>query len=227
MPKRKLQRFAAIKTFPNVFQLNQTSPLPDVFAQKGKWHADVFGNTHPITLELGCGKAEYTLGMAKNRSNRNFVGVDLKGNRIYAGALQALQDELKQVAFLRTRIENLGHAFAPGEVDEVWITFPDPQPQKPRERKRLTNQRFLEIYRNILTPGGLMHLKTDHSGFWEYSLESLQEAGAQVLLSSPDVYRDYPRLAPQSPSYLIDIQTHYEKLFTAKGHRIAYVCARF
>jgi tRNA (guanine-N7-)-methyltransferase len=165
--------------------------------------------------------------MAKNRSNRNFVGVDLKGNRIYAGALQALQDELKQVAFLRTRIENLGHAFTPGEVDEVWITFPDPQPQKPRERKRLTNQRFLEIYRNILTPGGLLHLKTDHSGFWEYSLESLQEAGAQVLLSSPDVYLDYPILAHQAPSYLIDIQTHYEKLFTAKGHRIAYVCARF
>lgn len=227
MPKRKLQRFAAIKTFPNVFQLNQTSPVPDAFAQKGKWHEEVFGNKHPITLELGCGKAEYTLGMARQRMERNFIGVDLKGNRIFAGALQALQEELKQVAFLRTRIENLGSAFAPGEVDEIWITFPDPQPQKPRERKRLTNQRFLEIYRNILSPGGQVHLKTDHYGFWEYSLESLREAGAQVLLSSPDVYRDYPLLEPQAPSYLIDIQTHYEKLFTAKGHRIAYLSARF
>jgi tRNA (guanine-N7-)-methyltransferase len=191
------------------------------------WHEKVFSNDYPLTLELGCGKGEYCLGMAAARTERNFVGVDLKGNRLFVGAREALQAGNSRMAFLRTRIENIAYAFAPYEVDEIWITFPDPQPQKPRERKRLTSPRFLGIYREVLKPGGLIHLKTDHRGFWEYSLETLRAEGADILFSSDNIYRDYADSTMELPAYLVEIQTHYEKLFAAKGHSIHYLCARF
>src|SRR5688572_10980666 len=138
MAKKKLLRFAEIENFPNVFHYVQKSSETKDFELKGKWHQHVFRNTNPIVLELGCGKGEYSVGMAKHRKNKNFVGIDIKGNRIWLGAKTGLDEKIPNLAFLRTRIEQIDSCFATGEVSEIWITFPDPQPQKPREKKRLT-----------------------------------------------------------------------------------------
>lgn len=169
MAKRKLERFAAIETFSNVFQHVQTSHQISDFEQKGKWKESVFKKENPLVLELGCGKGEYTIGMARAFKNKNFLGLDLKGNRIWRGAKTALDETLENAAFLRCRIENIEKAFDKNEVDEIWITFPDPQPQKTRERKRLTAPGFLKRYKNILKPNGKIHLKTDSFSLYSYT----------------------------------------------------------
>lgn len=216
----KLEKFADLDTFSNSFDLF-FEQLPAGLPLKGKWHAEVFKNDHPIVVELGCGRGEYAIGLAEHNTGKNFIGVDIKGNRIWTGARHALDHKLENVAFLRTRIDFIEYCFAPGEVSEIWITFPDPQPQKTRERKRLTNPDFfLNRYKNILKPGGLVHLKTDNTGFYEYTMEVIKERNLPLLFATNDLYKN----CPPDREELTRIKTYYEKLFTEKGEDIKYCC---
>lgn len=216
----KLEKFADLKEFSNCFNL-YFEQIPSGFPLKGKWHSDVFKNDNPIVVELGCGRGEYTIGLAENNSTKNFIGVDVKGNRIWTGAKHALDNNMKHVAFLRTRIDFIDQCFDSNEVSEIWITFPDPQPQKTRERKRLTNPKFfLEKYKRILKPGGLVHLKTDNTGFYEYTLDVIKENNLNLLFATNDLYNN----CPEGREELTRIKTYYEKLFTEKGERIKYCC---
>lgn len=216
----KLEKFADLNTFSNSFDLF-FEQLPVGLPLKGKWHSEVFKNEQPIVVELGCGRGEYTIGLAEHHAEKNFIGVDIKGNRIWTGAKHALDNGLGNVAFLRTRIDFIEYCFAPGEVSEIWITFPDPQPQKTRERKRLTNPNFfLKRYKNILKPDGLVHLKTDNTGFYEYTMEVIKERNLPLLFATNDLYKN----CPPDREELTRIKTYYEKLFTEKGEDIKYCC---
>ena len=167
MGKDKLKRFAELETFTNVFQLNPV--------HKGNWNKNYFKNNQPIVLELGCGRGEYTVSLAKYFPVKNFIGIDIKGARIWRGAKTGMEEHISNMAFLRIEIEQLEEHFSENEVDEIWITFPDPQPQISRERKRLTSDRFLTMYKKVLSPNGIVHLKTDNDGLYAYTLEKIAE----------------------------------------------------
>lgn len=218
MGQNKLQRFAELHTFSNVVEAD----FRDVFGKdhylKGKWNTDLFKNNNPIILELGCGKGEYTIALAKANSNKNFIGVDIKGNRMWVGAKQALELQLINVAFLRTRIEFIQSFFASNEVDEIWITFPDPQPQKNRRRKRLTSPVFLNRYKTFLKPNGCIHLKTDSEFLFEYTLEICNKNNCHIHALTDNLYcSDYKN------DVVARIQTYYEKMFLAEGKPIHYI----
>jgi len=216
----KLEKFAELDTFENTFAFHFFN-INDGFDKKGKWHADVFKNNNPIVVELGCGRGEYTIGLAEHNTSKNFIGVDVKGNRIWTGAKHATINNMKHVAFLRTRIDIIDHCFAENEVSEIWITFPDPQPQKNRARKRLTNPDFfLNRYKKILKPGGLIHLKTDNTFFYEYTMDVIKERNLKLLFATNDLYKN----CPEGREELTRIKTYYEGLFTAKGEDIKYCC---
>jgi tRNA (guanine-N7-)-methyltransferase len=217
----KLEKFADIERFENCFAFF-FEQLTQGFETKGKWRSNVFKNDHPIVLELGCGKGEYTIGLAQADPNKNYVGVDVKGNRIWSGAKTALDNKMNYVAFLRTRIDFIDHCFSEGEVDEIWITFPDPQPQKPRTRKRLTNERFLERYKKIIKPKGIIHLKTDSTSLYEYTLEVIERDKHELIWHTNDLYKN----CPEDRKELVNIKTYYEKLFTDKGEDIKYISFR-
>ncbi|MCB0820952.1 MAG: tRNA (guanosine(46)-N7)-methyltransferase TrmB, partial [Bacteroidetes bacterium] len=185
---------------------------------KGKWNTEFFSKPKPITLELGCGKGEYTVALSAAHPERNFLGVDIKGSRIWRGARTAFDNKMDNVGFLRTQVERINNFFIPGEIDEIWITFPDPQPQKTRERKRLTSPLFLDKYRKILKPGGLVHLKTDSAFLFDYSLMVIEQQKLHVLRKSHDIDRDYPG------DELLKIRTYYEMKFRETGVPINYVC---
>ena len=216
MGKDKLRRFEAIKSFENVIE-----PEPEeIFSLKGIWSKNFFNNTNPIVLELGCGKGEYSIGLAKFYPNINFIGVDLKGNRIYIGAKEALELNLKNVAFLRTRIDFITDFFAENEIDEIWLTFSDPQRKKPK--KRLTSPLFINRYRQILKPGGLVHLKTDSDLLFEYTLNEIENNKYTCLKNTWDLYGSLTEKIDEETNALINIKTYYEKLFTARGFLIKY-----
>jgi len=168
MGKDKLRKFAEVSTFANVVQLE------DGKAYQGKWASEFFKNDNPVILELACGKGEYTVNLAKQFPNINFLGIDYKGNRIWRGAKTALEEGITNVGFLRIQIETILEHFAAGEIAEIWITFPDPQPQESREKKRLTNPTFLTKYKLLLVENGIMHLKTDNDGFYAYTIEQIE-----------------------------------------------------
>lgn len=220
MGKTKLQRFAAVSKMDNVFEHIQCSPIVPDFKMKGSWNKTYFKNNNPIVLELGCGKGEYTVGLSQQYPDKNFIGLDLKGNRIWVGATQLIEKNIANAGFLRCRIENIGSCFAPSEVSEIWITFADPQPNKNRASKRLTAQHFLEQYKQILKPGGIIHLKTDSTILYESTLDVIQENNHKLILHTNDLYHNTPENIESS---LLNIQTHYEKLFTAKGFLINYI----
>jgi len=211
MGKDKLRKFAEINTFNNVLQLDEGKTM------KGQWAAAHFGNVQPVVLELACGKGEYTVNMAKIFPDRNFIGVDYKGNRIWRGAKTALEEQISNVAFLRMQIETLTEYFEVGEVDEIWITFPDPQPQKSREKKRLTAPAFLEKYKQVLKPGGCIHLKTDNDGLHAYTLEKLCGMGIEPQLQTTDLYR------ADFLNDVLTIKTYYEKKYLASNKNINYL----
>jgi tRNA (guanine-N7-)-methyltransferase len=216
----KLQKFAELNSFENTFAFHHDI-LADGFSKKGKWHSDVFKNNNPIVVELGCGRGEYTIGLSKNNTSKNYIGVDVKGNRIWTGAKFALENNMKHVAFLRSRIDFIDYCFAENEVSEIWITFPDPQPKKNQARKRLTNpDYFLNRYKRILKPGGIIHLKTDNTFFYEYTMAVIQEKKLELLFATSDLYKN----CPSEREELIKIKTYYEGLFTAKGEDIKYCC---
>lgn len=210
MAKRKLQRFAETSSFGNVFQRD--------CGLSGRWNADYFHNTHPLVLELGCGRGEYTVNLARRNPGANFIGVDIKGARLWRGAKTALQEGLSNVAFLRTQIETIEDYFSPGEVSEIWITFPDPQPQHGRSRKRLTSPRFLNYYHSILRPGGRIHLKTDNKGLYEYTLQMTERHGLTLHDHTSDLYES--RLLNET----LSIRTTYESVYLEKGQKIRYLC---
>ncbi|MEZ4809513.1 MAG: tRNA (guanosine(46)-N7)-methyltransferase TrmB [Allomuricauda sp.] len=214
--KNKLKRFRENETFQNVVQPKRDEIL-EGFGYKGKW-ASFFGNNRPIVLELGCGKGEYTLGLAQREPNKNFIGVDIKGARFWRGAKTALELKLDNVAFLRTQIELLEHLFGENEVDEIWITFPDPQIKYKRTKHRLTNPEFLKKYRHILKPEGIVHLKTDSEFMHGYTLGLLQGLGHEILYSNHDVYKN-----EGSPLEVLEIQTFYENQYLQEGKPITYI----
>lgn len=220
MPNKQ-EKFAEFNSFVNCSFL-PFEKITEGHPLKGKWHAEQFKNNNPIVLELGCGRGEYTIGLAKNNPSKNFIGVDIKGNRIWTGAKHATENKMDNVAFIRTRIDFIDHCFAKDEVDEIWITFPDPQPNSTRVRKRLTNMMFLNRYFKFLKPNGLINLKTDNTGFYEYTLEVIAEEGFELIYSTADLYEHNP----SGQKELTEIQTYYENLFSAKGEKIKYCCFR-
>lgn len=186
MGKNKLKKFAEMETMSNVFQYPFARLKEESFPMKGCWASDFFHNNNPIVLELGCGKGEYAVGLAKRFPERNFIGIDIKGARMWTGARQAVDEQIGNVAFLRTSIELLDHFFAEGEVSEIWITFPDPQMQK--VNKRLTSVRFLSLYRHVLRDGGLVHLKTDSPFLYTYTHELVRLNHLAVDTDTDDLY---------------------------------------
>ena len=225
MSKRnKLQKFAEMLTFPNVYE-NFTPQAPQLCGLngepvdlKGKWASAHFKNKQPITLELACGRGEYTLDLARAYPQRNFIGVDVKGARIWKGAKIALEEGLNNAAFLRTRIEEIAYFFTPGEIAEIWITFPDPFLRKSKANRRLTAARFLNEYKKILVPKGLIHLKTDEPNLYEFTLEVLAEyPGADIRYQDDDIYSK-PLALPE-----LETKTYYEKMHLADGKTIKYV----
>jgi tRNA (guanine-N7-)-methyltransferase len=199
-------------------------PFEEVFRQdhslKGRWHSDWFRNSNPIVLELGCGKGEYTVGMAEKYPEKNFVGIDIKGARMWKGARESLQKNLANAAFLRTRIEFTGSFFSAGEVDEIWLTFPDPQLKKKREKKRLSGPLFLNLYRQYLKDGGIVHLKTDSRALYDYSLSVVEANSLPVVSSLTDLYGGL------TGDPLLSIRTFYEEKFLSQGTPITYLAFR-
>lgn len=211
MGKDKIRRFAEIDTFSNVVQLDAGKPF------KGKWSAGFFKNDNPVVLELACGKGEYTVNLGQLFPQKNFIGIDYKGNRIWRGAKTALEDGVSNVGFLRIQIEMILDYFGDGEVDEIWITFPDPQPQLSREKKRLTSPRFLEKYEQILKPGGCINLKTDNDGFYSYTAEKINELGLQLHIKTGNLYHS------EYADHVLSIKTYYEKKYLQHNKNINYL----
>ena len=216
--KRKLERFKIIEERSNVIERSKEDLFESI---KGNWR-DHFKNDHPITLELACGRGEYTVNLGKAFPERNFIGVDIKGERIWKGSTLALEQNLTNVAFLRTPILLIENFFAPGEVDEIWITFPDPRPRKRDIKRRLTSTRFLDAYKRLVKPGSYIRLKTDNTDLFQFSLETAQErTDIYDLRWTSDLYADV--LRPEC----FDIKTRYEEQFAALGEKIKYLRFHF
>ena len=215
MAKNKLQKFADMDTYRHVFQFPFAVLKEKGFDMRGKWNEQFFHNDNPIVLELGCGKGEYAVGLALRYPEKNFIGVDIKGARMWSGASQAQEQGIDNVAFLRTHIELITHFFAPGEVSEIWITFPDPQMKK--TRKRLTSTRMIELYREILAENGIIHLKSDSPFLYTYTRAMVQENQFPVLVDTDDLYNS------GIDDDILSIKTFYEQQWLERGKSIKYI----
>lgn len=224
MGKDKLKRFNELKGFKNFYQnLDYEKPElvnfeESVVEMKGKWHKNHFKNTNPLTLELACGKGEYTFGLAKRHPDRNFIGVDIKGARIHKGAKEALQEGLDNAAYLRTRIELLPEFFAKNEVEQIWIVFSDPFPKDRHAKHRLTSPKFIELYKKICSQNATIHLKTDSELLFNYTLGVLDGKNMSYNVVERDIYKK-GTIHPE----LTEIQTFYEKMHIADGRMINYL----
>ncbi|GAA4804590.1 tRNA (guanosine(46)-N7)-methyltransferase TrmB [Litoribaculum gwangyangense] len=216
--KNKLRRFKENETFSNVFQPTRDELVNSKFHLKGKWRTDVFENNNPLVLELGCGKGEYSVALAQKYADKNFIGIDIKGARFWRGAKTAIEEAIPNVAFLRTQIELIDYAFAENEVDEIWITFPDPQIKYKRTKHRMTNTAFLQRYKQILKPDGVVNLKTDSEFMHGYTLGLLHGAGHEVLYANHNVYKQ-----EGSPEEVTSIQTFYESQYLEQNKPITYI----
>lgn len=216
MGKNKLKRWDELETFERVFQpslgLETTANT-----LKGNWHRQVFQNNNPVVLELGCGRGEYTVTLAERYPDKNFIGIDIKGARLWRGAKTGHEQQMRHVAFLRTQVDLIEYFFTENEVSEIWLTFPDPQIRDSREFRRLTSPDFLNRYRYVLQNGGVLHLKTDSSTLYTYTLEMLKHERGALKYASANVYTEAP--CPKD----MDIQTTYEKMFVDKGKTIKYL----
>ncbi len=220
MSKGKLQKFAEMETFPNVFQFPYSAMADNKpFAMKGSWRSDYFHNDNPIVLELGCGKGEYTVGLARLFPNVNFIGVDIKGARMHQGAKQALEEKLPNVAFLRTNIEIIDRFFDNDEVQEIWLTFSDPQMKNPR--KRLSSTYFLQRYRHFLTDGGIIHLKTDSNFLFTYTSLMVEHNKLPLVFKTDDLY--HTEGIDEATRQILGIQTYYESQWIERGLNIKYL----
>lgn len=221
MAKHKLARFAENETFGNLFQHTSYDRVGVEFPLKGRWGADYFHNDNPITVELGCGKGDYTIALARRFPDRNFIGVDRKGARLWRGCKDAIEGGLGNVAFLRINIDNIGYYFAKGEVSEIWVTFPDPQPKS--ERRRLVSPRFVGFYREVLPEGGgALNLKTDSRMLYEYARATATAEGWAVEQDIADVYAE----GAGADELLTGVQTFYERMWLAEGRAISYLRLR-
>ena len=209
MAKNKLKRFEEIKSFPNVLEIPENTA--------GNWK-NIFGNENPVTLELACGAGEYTIALARRFSQRNFIGIDIKGARIFKGAKIAAEEKLTNALFLRTQIDHITKFFSKDEVKEIWILFPDPFPSKPKWKKRLTSTRFLDRYRQLLIRGGKIHLKTDDDDLFEFTLQTIAKLKLNILHSTNNLY------ASTLQEEVLNEKTFYENIHLAKGKTIKYVC---
>ncbi|HIB36548.1 tRNA (guanosine(46)-N7)-methyltransferase TrmB [Mesonia sp.] len=216
--KNKLKRFKENETFSNVIQPTREEITNKEFHLKGKWAKEFFKNDLPIVLELGCGKGEYSVGLAKMYPEKNFLGIDIKGARFWRGAKTAVEEEMNNVGFLRTQIELIDLIFAENEVDEIWITFPDPQIKYKRTKHRLTNTEFLQKYKKILKSDGVVNLKTDSEFMHGYTLGLLHGEGHEILHANHDVYKN-----EYSPEEVIGIQTFYENQYLEENKKITYI----
>lgn len=215
MGKNKLRKFADLNQCSNVLQVPFDAIHHVDHPIKGKWNVEVFKNNHPIVLELGCGKGEYTVGMAELEPQKNYIGIDIKGSRMWEGAKYALDNKLDNVAFLRMHIEILYRFFAPDEVSEIWLTFPDPQMK--RARKRLSSARFIELYRQFLKPGGIMHLKTDSNFFYYFTHAVIKKNNFEILSDINNIY------AQSVVPPFLQIKTYYESQWISRGLNIKYI----
>lgn len=213
--KNKLKRFNENKTFDNVVEPTREEVVSG-FVHQGKWN-EFFGNDNPIVLELGCGKGEYTVALAKRNPDVNYIGIDIKGARFWRGAKTAVEDKMPNVAFIRTQIELVDFIFAENEVSEIWITFPDPQIKYKRTKHRMTGDAFLKRYHKVLNEEGIMHLKTDSEFMHGYTLGLLHGQGHEVLYANHDVYRQ-----EGAPDEVMKVQTYYESQYLEKGKAITY-----
>lgn len=223
MSKGKLAKFAEMAQNPLVVECPMAAVMQEEFPLKGRWREDFFHNENPIVLELGCGRGEYTVGLGRQKPEVNFIGVDIKGARMWTGAKEALQSGMKNVGFLRTNIEFIHRFFAPNEVSEIWLTFSDPQMKK--VTKRLTSTYFLERYRRFLIDGGLIHLKTDSNFLFTYTEEMLRTNGIEVVFKTRNLYSpssSREEMGEEASS----IQTYYESMWQARGIDIKYLCFR-
>ncbi|MCC6385228.1 MAG: tRNA (guanosine(46)-N7)-methyltransferase TrmB [Bacteroidia bacterium] len=220
MGKYKLRRWEDLKTMLHVFQpeIDFYSPDNDL---KGKWHEAIFRNRNPIVVEAGCGKGEYTVALAKKYPEKNFIGIDIKGARIWKGAKTVADEKISNAAFLRLRLELIEKIFSSNELTEIWLTFPDPQPRQSRENRRLTSRAMLSRFSNLLKSGGLLHLKTDSIELFNYTLETLKDQPGKLLFHTFDV--DSEPAVPED----LSICTTYEKVFRSEGKKISYLCFRF
>lgn len=211
MGKDKLRKFSEINTFPNVYQLEEGKSL------KGKWAMQHFKNDHPVVLELACGKGEYALNLARLFPEKNFIGLDIKGNRLWRGAKTGVDESVPNLAFLRIQIEDIMDYFADGEIDEIWITFADPHPREGHEKKRLTSPHFLVKYRRLLSPGGKVNLKTDNDGLYTYTCEKVAEHQLLIHKNTDNLY------ASELADAVLSIKTHYERIYLKHDKNINYI----
>ena len=216
--KNKLKRFKENDTFDNVFQPKRNELVEQTYPLRGHWRSKIFKNNNPLVLELGCGKGEYSVALAKQFPSKNFIGIDIKGARFWRGAKTAIEESINNVAFIRTQIELIEYLFKSNEVDEIWITFPDPQIKYKRTKHRLTNLSFLERYKNVLKPDGVINLKTDSEFMHGYTLGLLHGSGHEVIYANHDVYKN-----EGSPQEVTSIQTFYESQYLKIGKPITYI----
>ncbi len=217
MGKSKLRKYDEIRTFSNVFQPSFDEVFEKNFSLKGKWAAEHFNNDNPLILELGCGKGEYTVGLAGLFPGKNFIGIDIKGDRICIGARQAHREGISNVAFIRTRIEFVNSFFGRDEVEEIWLTFPDPQLKQRRNKKRLTASKFLNLYKEVLKDGGIVHLKTDNLVLYHYTLELVKRNKLPLVFSTEDLY------GSEQANEVCGIRTYYEAQYIKEGLNIHYL----
>lgn len=216
--KNKLKRFNENQTFSNVIQPTREEVVSGNFMFKGKWNSDFFKNDNPIIVELGCGKGEYTVELAKKYPNTNFIGIDIKGARFWRGAKTSVEEQMNNTAFVRTQIELIGDIFSEKEIDEIWITFPDPQIKYKRTKHRLTNSGFLQKYKKVLKEDGVVNLKTDSEFMHGYTLGLLHGEGHEVLYANHNVY-----VNEGAPEVVTSIQTFYEKQYLEINKAITYI----
>jgi len=215
VPKKKLIHFEENLTFPYLFQ-PKYSDLHTQFRLKSIWNSTFFNNSNPIVLEIGCGKGEYTVGLARNYPDKNFIRIDIKGARLWRGCRSVREEQIKNVAFVRTLVDHVEKIFAPDEISEIWITFPDPQPRK--TWRRFTAPWFLKKFGNIMVPDGKIRLKTDNHEYYQFTLDTIAEQGHKLLQSTSDLYHS------DISGDIITIQTFYEQMWLEKGMKICYIC---
>lgn len=220
MGKNKLARWSELGSYSNVIEVKTMPADGEYHPIRGKWRINIFGNNNPVVTELGCGKGEYTIGLAKKYPDKNFIGIDIKGARMWRGAKTSNEQKISNAGFLRTRIEFLDRYFAYDEIDEIWITFPDPHPGKKNSNKRLTCPWFLNKYRHLLKDKGIINLKTDSAELYSYTLGLAQRNGLEILESVTDLHNEL------KDNELLGIRTHYENIFLKEGVKITYLSFR-
>jgi tRNA (guanine-N7-)-methyltransferase len=223
MGKNKLERWAEMAEFPHVFQFSGSHVKNEDFLLKGKWAEHFFKNNNPLVLELGCGKGEYTVGLARRFPNKNFIGIDIKGARIWRGAKISLEEGLKNVAFLRARIDFINHIFSAKEVDEIWLTFSDPQPRVSKAKKRLTSPDFLQRYSGICKKNAIIHMKSDSDLLYEYTREVIRLYKLEKIVDTGDLYGDDFDRFDSETREILDIRTFYEQIWLEKKKKIKYL----